>query len=72
MFTVSIKLPIRQHFAWKMPLYPLPALLAIAMWLYIFFSTGPKMIMGGLTVITLGIIAYMIKAKNNKVKHCFE
>lgn len=56
----------RQYFAWKMPLYPLPALLAIAMWLYIFFSTGPKMIMGGLTVITLGIIAYMIKAKNNK------
>jgi len=53
----------KAHFAWKMPLYPLPALLAIAMWLYIFFSTGPKMIMGGLTVIALGVIAYMIKAK---------
>lgn len=56
----------KDHFAWKMPLYPLPALLAIAMWLYIFFSTGTRMMLGGLLVIGLGIIAFMIKAKKNK------
>ena len=56
----------KNHFAWRMPLYPLPALLAIAMWLYIFFSTGPKMIIGGLTVTALGVIAYMIKAKKRQ------
>jgi amino acid transporter len=56
----------RDHFAWKMPLYPLPAILAILMWAYIFFSTGTKMMTGGLVVISLGLIAFMIKAKRNK------
>ena len=49
------------HFAWKMPLYPLPALIAIVLWAFIFYSTGSKMMMGGVTVISLGIIAYLIK-----------
>ncbi len=56
----------KEHFAWRMPLYPLPVILAILIWGYIFFSTGQKMMMGGLTVIILGVIAYLIKAKRNK------
>ncbi len=56
----------KQHFAWRMPLYPMPAILAILMWAYIFFSTGTKMMTGGLIVISLGLIAFMIKAKRNK------
>jgi amino acid transporter len=56
----------KEHFAWRMPLYPLPVILAILIWGYIFFSTGEKMMMGGVTVIVLGIIAYLIKAKRNK------
>jgi fructoselysine transporter len=56
----------KQHFAWRMPLYPLPVILAILMWGYIFFSTGQKMMMGGLTVIVLGVIAYLVKARRNK------
>ena len=56
----------KQYFAWRMPLYPLPAVLAIAMWFYIFISTGYTMMMGGITVTLLGIIAYMIKAKHNQ------
>ncbi len=56
----------KEHFAWRMPLYPLPVILAILIWGYIFFSTGEKMMLGGLTVIILGIIAYLIKAKRNK------
>lgn len=56
----------KQHFAWRMPLYPLPVILAILIWGYIFFSTGEKMMMGGVTVIGLGVIAYVIKSYRNK------
>lgn len=56
----------KQHFAWRMPLYPLPVILAILIWGYIFFSTGQKMMIGGLTVMILGVMAYLIKAKRNK------
>jgi amino acid transporter len=55
----------KNYFAWKMPLYPLPVILAILMWTYIFFSTGTKMMTGGLTVITLGTIVFLLKAKRN-------
>ena len=56
----------KAHFAWRMPLYPLPVILAILIWGYIFFSTGQKMMLGGVTVIVLGGIAYFIKAKRNR------
>ncbi len=56
----------KAHFAWRMPLYPLPVILAILIWAYIFFSTGEKMMIGGLTVIVLGVIAYLIKSNRNK------
>ncbi len=56
----------KAHFAWRMPLYPLPVILAILIWGYIFFSTGEKMMLGGLTVIILGVIAYLIKSNRNK------
>ncbi len=56
----------KQHFAWRMPLYPLPVILAILIWGYIFFSTGEKMMLGGVSVIVLGVIAYLIKSKRNK------
>ena len=50
-------------FPWKMPLYPLPLFLAIIIWGGIFFSTGTKMMLSGLTVISLGLIAYFIAKK---------
>jgi fructoselysine transporter len=53
----------KPEFPYKMPLFPLPIYLAIAMWLFIFFSTGNKMIIGGLIVIFIGMIVYFIKAK---------
>ena len=60
-----VKLKGLKHFAWKMPLYPVPALLAIIIWAFIFYSTGTKMMTGGLIVIGLGLIAFFIKAKKN-------
>jgi amino acid transporter len=58
-----VKRKSKQHFAWRMPLYPFPVILAIIIWALVFISTGQKMILGGLSVIALGIVAYLIKAK---------
>jgi amino acid transporter len=56
----------RAHFAWKMPLYPIPVILAIIIWGLVFISTGLNMILGGLTVTGLGIIAFLIKSNRNR------
>jgi fructoselysine transporter len=53
----------KTEFPYKMPLFPLPVVLAIAMWLFIFVSTGSAMIVGGLAVTLVGTIVYFIKAK---------
>jgi len=54
------------EFPYKMPLFPLPVILAILMWMFILISTGSKLMLGGLVVIFLGIIVYFIKAKYQK------
>ena len=53
-------------FPYKMPLFPLPVILAIAMWLFILISTGSRLMFSGLIVIFLGAIVYFIKAKVRK------
>jgi amino acid transporter len=53
-------------FKWKMPLYPLPVIAAIAMWLYIFYSTEGKMMLIAGGIIGAGIVAYLIKANYKK------
>ncbi|MEO6838668.1 MAG: amino acid permease, partial [Ginsengibacter sp.] len=55
-----------EEFPYKMPLFPLPVLLAIAMWLFILISTGSKLMFWGLIVIFLGTIVYFIKARVQK------
>ncbi len=37
-----------------MPLFPLPVIVAIAMWLFILISTGTKLMFSGLVVIFIG------------------
>jgi fructoselysine transporter len=54
------------EFPYKMTLFPIPVYIAILIWLFILFSTGWKMVTIGLTVISLGTIAYFIKANINK------
>ncbi len=51
------------EFPYKMPLFPLPVILAVAMWLFILFSTGSKLMLGGIGVTIIGLIIYFIKAK---------
>ena len=50
------------EFPFRMPLYPLPVLLAIGIWLFIFFSTGLTFMRLGMTVIGLGGIAFLISS----------
>ena len=50
----------------KMPLYPLPALIAMAMWLFVLISTGRELVLLGLGIISLGILVYLIRAKWGK------
>jgi amino acid transporter len=54
------------NFPYKMPLFPLPIILAIGMWAFILISTGSKLMFTGLTVIFLGVFVYFIKAKVRK------
>ena len=54
------------EFPYKMPLFPLPVILAIAMWIFILISTGSKLMTWGLLIIGLGTIVYFIKAKVKK------
>jgi hypothetical protein len=46
-----------------MPFYPIPLFLAIIIWGAIFYSTGTKMMISGLVVISLGLIAYFVSSK---------
>ncbi len=48
-------------FAWKMPLYPLPAIIAIVLWAFIFYSTEAKFMISSIIIISLGLIAYYVK-----------
>jgi amino acid transporter len=53
----------KTYFPWKMPLYPIPLFIAILIWAAIFYSTGTKMMISGLIVISLGLIAFLISSK---------
>lgn len=63
--TLLVKRKGKAFFPWKMPLYPLPLIVAIICWFSIFMSTGSKMILSGLIVISLGFIAFFIATKMN-------
>ena len=44
----------------RMPLYPLPVVLAVAVWLLIFYSTGLVFMLSGLVVIAAGLGAFLL------------
>ncbi len=51
------------QFPYKMPLFPVPVILAIAIWIFILISTGSTLMEWGLLIIGVGTIVYFIKAK---------
>ncbi|QKZ11856.1 APC family permease [Spirosoma sp. KUDC1026] len=50
------------EFPFRMPFYPIPVLLAVGVWLFVFVSTGLPFILSGLVVTVLGIGAFMLSA----------
>ncbi len=50
-------------FPYKMPLFPLPVIIAILMWLFILISTGMQLVVSGLLITVAGVIVYLIKSK---------
>lgn len=58
----------RSFFKWRMPLFPVPVILAILIWVGIFYSTGTYMMLSGVAVTVAGMIAYVIKSKINAKK----
>lgn len=55
-----------KHLPYRMPLYPLPVIVVIIIWLYIFFSTQWGVILYFLGVFTTGLLIYLIQAKLQK------
>jgi fructoselysine transporter len=56
----------KADFPYRMPFFPVPVYIAIAIWLFILYKTGLEMASYGLIVIAAGIIVFFIKARVNK------
>ncbi len=48
----------KEAMPYKMILFPLPAIIAIVVWLFIFYSSGLPYILGALGVIASGMVVY--------------
>ena len=55
-----------ETFPFKMPLYPIPVLIAIGLWIFILISTGWGLVLSGIAMIGLGLIVFYIKEKWQK------
>jgi fructoselysine transporter len=55
-----------EEMPFKMPLYPIPIVLAILMWLFVFYATGLLVIASFAIVLSTGLVVYFIKANINK------
>lgn len=51
---------------YKMPLFPIPAILGILVWLFVFLSSDWQYIVGALSIIVSGLILYYIKEHYTK------
>jgi fructoselysine transporter len=56
-----------ERLPFKMWFYPLPAVITIFGWLALFVSTGWKFVTGGIVVISLGVVTYMIQARYRRL-----
>lgn len=57
---------------YKMPLFPLPAIIGIIVWFYIFISTGFEFYISGIILLSIGLIVYFeneIRIKKSEKKH---
>ena len=52
----------RQKLPWRMWLFPLPALLAVVTWIWLFYSTGSEFALAGVAVIFVGIVIFLVRS----------
>ncbi|MBC7936472.1 MAG: amino acid permease [Rhizobacter sp.] len=56
----------KKQLPYKMPLYPLPVILVIAMWLFVFSATGSGVMLSFAAVLGTGLMVYFVKARIKK------
>ncbi|MBA3647835.1 MAG: amino acid permease [Chitinophagales bacterium] len=56
----------RIYLPYKMWLFPIPAILGITIWLFIFLSSGWEYILGAIGIIFLGIVVFLFRARINQ------
>lgn len=54
---------------YSMPLFPIPAIISVIIWLFIFFSSSWKFIAFAAAIILLGIVLFQVKEKMIKKKY---
>ena len=47
-----------------MPFYPVPALVALAGWIFILGTSGAIYVLSGFALVALGIVAYLMRARH--------
>lgn len=50
----------------QMPLYPLPALISMVGYLYVFIALGPEFMTFGVGTLLLGVVVYLVAAKTQR------
>jgi amino acid transporter len=58
----------KEDLPYRMPLYPLPVILAIIMWGMVFMSTGTTIILTFLAVAGTGVLVYFVRERIKKVE----
>ncbi len=56
-----------KNLPYKMILYPLPVIIAIIIWLFIFISTGKEMVLYATGIISSGLVIYYLLNRFNKL-----
>ncbi len=51
---------------YRMPLFPLPAIISLLIWLFVFYYTGIQFVLGALAIISIGTVVYFIRAKKRR------
>ena len=58
-----------KNLPFKMFLYPLPVVIAVLIWFFIFISTGKELVLYASVIISLGAVVYYFLKRFNKLEH---
>src|SRR5262249_54461137 len=58
--SVHARPALRAHLVFRMPLFPLPALVALAGWIYVFVTLETKTVVYGVASLIVGVAAFAV------------